>query len=57
MFVFTHADDGEFLDLYLKSFIQQNYVYKEPCVLKEKMKSKMELNSECLFELALLHLK
>ena len=27
--------DGEFLDLYLK-IVQENSVYKEPCVLKEK---------------------
>ena len=27
--------DGEFLDLHLKS-VQENSVYKEPCVLKEK---------------------
>ena len=27
--------DGEFLDLYLRSALE-NSVYKEPCVLKEK---------------------
>ena len=27
--------DGEILDLHLKS-VQENSVYKEPCVLKEK---------------------
>ena len=27
--------DGEFLDLHLKS-VQRKFVYKEPCVLKEK---------------------
>ena len=30
-----YAADGEFLDLYLKS-VQENFVYKGPCVLKEK---------------------
>ena len=29
------AADGEFLDIYLKS-VQENSVYKEPSVLKEK---------------------
>ena len=40
------AADGEFLDLYLKSF------FKEPCILclERKMKSEMKLNSEHLFE-------
>ena len=36
---FNKAADGEFLDLYLKKRIQERYVYKEPCVLKEKLKA------------------
>ena len=34
------AAEGEFLDLCLKS-VQENSVYKESCVLKEKQKPKL----------------
>ena len=33
-------NNGEFLDLYLKSG-QENFVYKKPCVLKEKWEAKL----------------
>ena len=40
--------DGEFLDHYLKS-VQENVVYKESSVFKEKTNSKIKLNSEHFF--------
>ena len=39
---------GEFLDHYLKS-VQENVVYKESSVFKEKTNSKIKLNSEHFF--------
>ena len=47
--------DGEFLDHYLKS-VQENVVYKESSVFKEKTNSKIKLNSEHFFLLVTLEI-
>ena len=49
------AADGEFFDFYLKS-VQENFVYKGPC-FESKIKNKIELDSEHLFQLATLGIR
>ena len=47
------AVDGDCRSLFEKC-IQENSIYKEPCVLKEKKKNEVKLNSDHLFHLATL---
>ena len=50
------ADENFFFRSLFEKRIQGNSVYKEPCILKKKMKSDMKLNSEHFIELATLEI-